>query len=263
MKMPLDHSLAYECMEPFGAIVQAKTLPTMRKILDVLAKEKLVLIRGLSPLSKENFLAFCRGSDRKKDTLLHWDFGPVMELQVQDDAKNYLFSREPVPFHWDGAFHKVPSALVFNCITAPQAGSGGETLFCDTEKVLESADETTKANWNQVRLTYKTKKVAHYGGEFTTSLVESHPNRNGKILRFAEEVKTDLNPVSLEVTGVGKAEADKTIGYLSQRIYDKDVCLEHRWQDGDLLLVDNHAVIHGRRSFTQNSPRHIRRIQLL
>jgi alpha-ketoglutarate-dependent taurine dioxygenase len=250
-------------MDPFGALIQAKTLPSMKKILGLLSQEKLVLIRGLAPLTKENFLAFCRGADRQRDALLHWDFGPVMELRVEKNAKNYLFSHEPVPFHWDGAFHRVPSTLIFNCITAPGPATGGETLFCDTEKVLQKTHEETKADWDRIRLTYRTQKVAHYGGEFTTPLVVDHPRRSGKVLRFAEEVKTELNPVSLEVSGVDSENANKTVSFLSQRIYQEDVCLEHRWHEGDLLLVDNHAILHARRSFIQETPRHIRRIQLL
>ena len=52
-------------------------------------------------------------SSRKDKALLEWDFGPIMEMKFSASAKNYLFSEEEVPFHWDGAFLKEPKYLIF------------------------------------------------------------------------------------------------------------------------------------------------------
>ena len=50
---------------------------------------------------------------------------------------------------------------------------------------------------------------------------------------------------------------------LRRRLYAPEFHLEHQWQAGDLLLADNHALVHGRRAFAKDCPRHLRRIQLL
>ncbi|MGD0680139.1 MAG: TauD/TfdA family dioxygenase [Polyangiaceae bacterium] len=35
---------------------------------------------------------------------------------------------------------------------------------------------------------------------------------------------------------------------------------EHRWRSGDVLICDNHAVLHGRRDYDSRSPRRLRRL---
>ena len=82
-------------------------------------------------------------SDQKgtlKDQILHWDFGPIMNMKFDPDAKNYLFSSQRVPLHWDGAFYKTPKKLLFYCTET--SGSGGETFFVDDAYVnVEAANK--------------------------------------------------------------------------------------------------------------------------
>lgn len=257
-------------LHPFGVMLRvnsseegAAAVP-MSHLLNLLKVHRLVLVRGMDPLERDAFLHLCRDSATdESDPCLHWDFGPVMDLKVEKSPKNYLFSSEDVPFHWDGAFHKVPDALVFNCIEAPAADAGGETLFSHTQQIYAKASEDERALWERLRLTYQTEKLAHYGGTFTTPLVARHPHDDTPILRIAEPVATDLNPVRMSVEGLVAEEADSLIGQLIRSLYAPEHCYVHQWEKGDLLLADNHALVHGRRAFAKHSPRHIRRIQLL
>ena len=83
-----------------------------------------------------------------KDKLLHWDFGPLMNMSYQTDATNYLFSAERVPYHWDGAFYQEPAALLFYCTESD--GDGGETIFANTEKIWESLTHEEKEKAKKV-----------------------------------------------------------------------------------------------------------------
>jgi alpha-ketoglutarate-dependent taurine dioxygenase len=255
-----------EPLEPFGLAIYARQGEGIREIssslLDrILTLEKLVLLRGFAPLEREAFLAFCRTYPGKD--LLEWDFGPVMEMKESADPKNYLFSREPVPYHWDGAFHRVPHYLAFNCVQAPVADAGGETLFANTEMIFAQADAVTRERWAKVVLTYRTEKKAHYGGAITNPLVQLHPTTGQPILRFAEPVTTDLNPVTMEVAGLPEEDEAAFVDDMRQRAYSPAFCYEHEWQEGDILIADNHALIHGRHGFAKDCPRHLRRIQLI
>src|SRR6476620_2031394 len=81
----------------------------------------LVLLRGFQSPDKEELVSLC--TPNPSEDLLHWSFGPVMEMKEDESSPNYLFSNEEVPFHWDGAFHRVPSSLVFFCVKAPPPGA--------------------------------------------------------------------------------------------------------------------------------------------
>lgn len=253
-------------LKPFGVMIHGGPGDRLSDIdpveLEELARrEKLVLLRGFARIERDEYLAYCRAMATRG--LLEWDFGPVMEMHEKPDAKNYLFSREAVPFHWDGAFHKVPTYLMFNCVQAPAAGAGGETLFCDTRRVWDGWSEPERARYARVSLTYETAKLAHYGGKITGPLVQQHPETGEPILRFAEPVQTEKNPVSLAVDGLPAGEHGAFLAMMRERVYAPENCYSHAWEEGDVLVADNHALIHGRRAFALDCPRHLRRIQVL
>lgn len=261
-----DPDLKLESLEPFGLAIRAlrpRAVASLAPVLleELAQREKLVVLRGFEPIGRDDFLAYCRSFPGR--SLLEWDFGPVMEMHERPDAKNYLFSREAVPFHWDGAFHQVPSYLMFCCVEAPLEGAGGETLFCDTRRVYVEAAPEERARMDRVQLTFETAKLAHYGGKITGPLVQTHPVTGEPTLRFAEPVETALNPVTLAIDGIPESERETLLSHLTARVHAPENCYGHRWMPADILIADNHALIHGRRAFERDCPRHLRRIQVL
>lgn len=250
----------------FGIVMTAESPVTdftsfSSRVREAFQDYRLVILRGITLEPEKTFSQFCQ-TIFKRD-LLQWESGEVMEMRPSDQPKNYLFSTERVPFHWDGAFHQVPSILAFQCLEAPRPKSGGETLFTNTELVVKECSSKERAQWEKIRLTYKTEKVAHYGGKFTTSLIEKHPERGTEVLRFAEEVKTELNPVSLAVTGIKENEVRTFVSAMRRRIYHPSYCYTHTWRTGDIVFADNHALIHARHAFLRETRRHLRRVQIL
>ena len=135
-KIQTCEPIKIEPLQPFG--VRLKISEGIESIVPgdldrLIKKEKLVLIQGMAAPDQQRFLEFCRGF--KNRSILEWSFGAVMNLVEQSEPSNYLFSSEAVPLHWDGAFHEVPMYLVFSCVEAPGDDCGGETIFCNTEKV--------------------------------------------------------------------------------------------------------------------------------
>ena len=187
--------------------------------------------------------------------ILEWDFGKVMDVKTDPGKENYLFSEEAVPFHWDGAFYKEPSYLIFNCMNHCQTDNG-RTLFTNTEKILESLTDEEYTAWKNIKLEYTTEKKAHYGGKFETYFI----TRDYR-LRYAEPVQTKHNPISLKVSGCDDSES--FIQAMQKKLYQDTFCYRHTWQPGDLLVANNHTLVHGREALQINSPRHIRRIQVL
>ncbi|WPU67024.1 TauD/TfdA dioxygenase family protein [Peredibacter starrii] len=222
-----------------------------------------IMILKDQKFSKEELLTYAQTlSDKSgeiQDKLLHWDFGPMMEMRFDRNAQNYLFSDEVVPFHWDGAFYREPSKLLFFC--EESVGNGGETLFVNTELLWSSLTEEEKVKCEKVTLTYRTEKKAHYGGEIKVPLVQKHPRTGSIILRLAEEVETHLNPVTLNIIGIENADA--FYQELRNKLYDPAFMYEHAWEKGDLLVCDNFTFLHGRRALGGNLKRSFKRIQIL
>lgn len=191
--------------------------------------------------------------------ILSWDFGKIMHMHYRQDAENYLFSSEAVPFHWDGAFYREPKLLLFYCTESE--GEGGETLFSNTEEIYRSLTDAEKELCEKITLTYRTEKKAHYGGTISVPLVQKHPVSGSPILRMAEAVETALNPVSLEITGT--TSPDRFYSWMKSKLYDEEFLTSHSWEKGDLLICDNFTYLHGRRPLGNNRSRSFKRIQIL
>ena len=265
MSEETGHAWTLEPLEPFGVVVaatregsDARDIPA-RLFEEWVARCGVVVARGFARLEGEALPGF----GRRFGEVLEWDFGEVNELRVRAGAGNYLYTNHEVPFHWDGAFvGRVPRYIVFQCEAAPPEGAGGETLFCDTRRVLQRASADVRESWGRVVVTYSTERVVHYGGTFTAPLLAEHPASGEPVLRYAEPVD-DLNPVRLEIEGVAAEAREAFLLDMRRRLRGPEVCYEHAWRDGDILVADNHALLHGRRAFEESAPRRIRRVNVL
>ncbi len=235
------------------------SVPSLR---DELATKGLVTVRGVETVDDGQLLAFAESfsdAEPPDPKVLAWDFGTIMRMKYDPDAANYLFSNERVPLHWDGAFHREARYLLFFCDSS--TGDGGDTVFVDTTAILRDASPEEVSRWEGVTLTYTTEKKAHYGGTFSTRVVRSHPfYPDRKILRFAEVVETKLNPVQLDIDGT---DDPGFYAELEGRVLDPKYRALHSWLPGDVVIVDNHAFLHGRTPLGKNTGRSFRRIQIL
>jgi len=260
-----DQDWQTRALSPFGLEVIAAARATGPEEIPTptlkgwIAKDRYVLLRGFAPLSTESMtrLALTLGKT------LEWEFGAVNELVAKPDAKNYIYTTGAVPFHWDGAFiGKIPHYILFSCEVAPPEDSGGETIFCDGAHLLRGATPEQRATWRSTSVTYSTDKVVHYGGSFVSPMIAPHPVSGEETLRFAEPV-LDLNPVTLEIPGRTPEQRDALVAEMAKLLRKPEYFVAHKWRAGDVLIADNHALLHGRNAFVHAALRHIRRINIL
>lgn len=255
-------------LEPFGLIIQPTdrdgaadlTTGSTDLLRELVADARVLVLQGFAPMSTADLARF----SRRWGDVLEWDFGSVLDLAVQDDPQSYLFTSGDVPFHWDGAFAQVtPSYLVFQCLQAPE--TGGETLFCDTTAIVKAADPQTRRHWRRIRITYTTEKLAHYGGRVTADFVSSHPKTGVPTLRYAEPLDASrfLNPLALEIEGTSPDGEEEFLADMRERLYSSQACYAHPWRPGDVVIADNHVLLHGRRSFPSESARRLQRVHIV
>jgi alpha-ketoglutarate-dependent taurine dioxygenase/4-hydroxybenzoate polyprenyltransferase len=252
-------------LAPFGLLVHVKEGTNLHELdagllSDWVDAHRMVVIRGVAPPTKSELVA----SARRLGPLQPWSFGAVHEIVPKENPSNYLYSKRRVPLHWDGAFaERTPRILLFQCLKTPAATEGGETVFVDTTLVLANAKERDRERYGQLRFTYETAHVAHYGGTFTKALLDVHPRLHIPVLRFAEPV-VDVNPVQVRAEALDPLASAEQVAGLRTALADDAARVLHTWQKGDILLADNHALLHGREPFAGNdSARHLRRVNIL
>lgn len=258
-------------LEPFGARVDARpgagtvgALPPAA--LRALVREhRLLLLRGFDvPDDPAALAAWCRSWGE----VMTWPFGDVLELREADEPTDHIFDSSCVPLHWDGMYKPfVPEFQVFHCVRAPGPGDGGRTTFCDTVGLLEAASPGQLDLWRRTTVTYRIQNVVHYGGRAVSPLIVPHPRTGAPTLRFNQPPPEDepdfLNRPAHEFDGVEAARVPELLAGLDEALHDPRFFQGHSWRDGDLVVTDNHALLHGRERFTSRAPRHLRRVHLL
>jgi alpha-ketoglutarate-dependent taurine dioxygenase/4-hydroxybenzoate polyprenyltransferase len=254
-----------EKLLPFGAVIKntgekkSIELFSPAQIFDWVKEYKLLVFRGYEIMPKQELALF----GQRLGKPLQWVFGAINDLKVKADTENYIFTDHDVPMHWDGAFAgKIPHIILFQCIVAPQKKDLGGTTFTNTETILQSASETQLNEWKKIAITYRTKKIVHYGGQIKQNLIAPHEVDGQPVLRYAEPVH-DLNPVSIEVNGLSRKTQAEFIAEMKTLLYNPNHLYTHRWENEDIVLADNHCLLHGREAFKNPNERYIQRINIL
>ena len=50
---------------------------------------------------------------------------------------------------------------------------------------------------------------------------------------------------------------------LRTRLHDPRHCYEHAWRTGDIVIAENHSLLHGRNAFRGSTTRHMQRVQII
>ena len=249
-------------LKPFGVEIQEippgskLNMLAMAELCKAIDTHHLCVLRGFQAPSQDEMLSFCRQLGK----IRQWQFGEIVELQVEEDSKNYLYTNRSVLFHWDGAFcTDTPHYIFLYCKTAPDEGAGGETVFCDAGLLLQRLTKTQRDLWNSISITYTPDKSVH---GFHRNLIGKHPVSGKPVLRYAEPIE-ELNPLRLTVHGLPEQDTAAFLAEMRSLLYDSGHWYLHSWRTGDVLIADNYSLLHARRSFTGGTPRHLSKINIL
>lgn len=145
--------------------------------------------------------------------------------------------------HTDESFHAEPARWVLLHCWSP-AGYGGNTLLADACAVLAAADRPTRLAFEQIRLRYPC-------GDMTT---------------FDARGRVRFNPAEIDalVADGGSSEAPRPHAWL-QRFESlfANAAQQLALASGDLLVIDNWRVLHGREAFASPSDRLLKRVRVL
>lgn len=196
---------------------------------------------------------------------------------------------DPFPLHPEIAREPWrPDVALFACLGAPEVG--GQTNLCDGIRIVEKLSESLRRELEQRRLIYIKpaipEELAYWlgtetpGDELlanppTTSPYEFRRQPNGVVLRiftrpafekplfqdkpawgnfvlFARDYLGRRNFPILE--GIGEFPED----WLNEiRTVSRKLTYAHKWQQGDVLVVDNSRYMHGRRAIADEVERRI------
>lgn len=183
-----------------------------------------------------------------------------------DGEMRSLFVNGGEEWHFDYAFSAKPSlGALFYAVRVPPVG--GDTLFADMRAAYAVLDDETKRQISKLHAVYsyefldehlrsmdpdrppitdadrrKWPPVAH-------PIVHTHPQTGDSALRLAPQIITHIE-------GIASVASHQIIETLVEHATQPQFVYRHRWREGDLIIFDNHSVMHSATVF--DAERHVR-----
>ena len=187
---------------------------------------------------------------------------------IHSDKISELASDDTIqfPHHDYGIFFNVPQLIAFYCEEA--SAEGGETLLCDAEAAYEQLDGTVRAAFERARYIRYKNRNQRYLPAFSAPALLHHPRTGGATINltaYQHDAMANLAREYFPSSRIHSEEHHDTFSFEPRFVahdgegYDlaadelEKVIRTHlansvvlRWRKGDLLLVDNFKVMHGR-----------------
>jgi Taurine catabolism dioxygenase TauD, TfdA family len=118
------------------------------------------------------------------------------------------------------------------------AARGGETLLFDGRKAARLVAESLPGA-RAVRIRYRSQ----YRPEFADHSLIVEDKRHGPVLRFRSAIEN--NEIIAKPAGISEADLYAAV----DNAVSRSLSLGHSWRAGELLLVNNHTMLHSRAPF--------------
>jgi alpha-ketoglutarate-dependent taurine dioxygenase len=200
--------------------------------------------------------------------LLGWIEGAATGRALAGDKQSTLADDQTIqfPHHEYGIFFNVPHVLAFYC--EEDAEREGETLLCDAKTGFEDMPDIFRHHFEQTDYIRYRSENQWYLPPFTAPAIlhhpiDNHPSMNFTAYRhdvFANVAKQwfpdhmivsegldetfSFQPSFRSKKGDYSELSEQEVVALSNAHLRRSVLL--RWQKGDLMLMDNFRVLHGR-----------------
>ncbi len=200
-----------------------------------------LVLRGLPPdkarETTESLLRTISGTQRLSFTRVRIDRDRARQ---QDGVTRYSRTHLPLPLHTDSAYSGRPHSLAAFLMVRPDSEGGGRSIVVPAEDVLAALDGETKAALRAPVFAFGSKDRNILWGRPGQESMRYYRAQIDTALRLRETEMCDQRHL-LDMIDRRLAKLEKNSAFALQ--------------EGDLLLLNNHKVLHGRTGFDPDSDR--------
>ena len=233
-------------------------------------------IQGL--LDQYRFLVLKRAFDSTGEAVSFLaNFGPINAaasrtegaVMVENQSNEEVFRSDlALPLHKDGILTGFDVVLVgIYCVEFTQV-TGGRTYVVDSERALQ---QVPQRDVEQLRKHGIEGMAVDSGGYYRQEYEGNwHPfpafkakdGRAPSLNLGLPHAPGEPESWRLRVAGVERERSDEILGSLRNALLDDEFAYYHDWTQGDIIMIDNYAALHGREAFHAES-RRLANIQVL
>ncbi len=224
------------------------------KLLENLRDYGLCFVRNMPP-EKGKLEAFAQSFG----PLLETNYGRIFEIIVdpEESQKSVANSEIDLIPHTDDAYQYAPPGIIFfHCLIANNDGSG-QSIFVDGFQIAETLRQEDSEAFNllcRYEVSFRKYYSKRIDMQFSSPVFGLDSGGNVKEVRIS-----NLFPAPLDLPEEIMEPFYGAYRKLMQLYTDSRYYLKQSLQPGDLVMFDNHRILHGRTGIgRQNQRRHLR-----
>lgn len=198
---------------------------------------------------------------------VEYGFGTKLTLEPQESSDNLQFTTEAMRLHADSTFNSGPSVkyIGMQCHTAPELG--GETLVAQSAAFFEHAPEDLVETMREIVIEYRNRIGSYYkdraeGDHPRLAPIQVDPETGEqKVVIGFTDPNDPLRTHDATVVGYDPEQSAVLLRRIEEALHLPKVMYAHRWRVGEIMVLDNRRVLHGRSAFP-NQPRKLIRLSV-
>lgn len=234
----------------------------------------IVLRQCRQSLTQSDYIHFCE----EFGPSVQWKFGPLLSIKPALAPENSHETRDALAPHFDLCYPPdyltktglykdyVPQYLMLYCVKTPGENAGGKTNMINGRLLLESLSKEELKQLERMTFTYSVSKSFYGGQSYTYPMIMSHPLTGEKIFRYLLLGKSSVQSIdgycSINGERIDEQQCEEFITKMKILMNDPRWYIEHSWQEDDLVIVENHLLLHGRTEIHEETERELWRVQI-
>lgn len=197
---------------------------------------------------------------------VEYRYGTKLIQEQRPETDNSQFRTGAIPMHIDGVFNANGVRYVgLECLEAPQ--EGGETLVASSSAFFATAPHELVATLRDIEIEYRSNVSGFYidrpEGNPVIAPIQVDPVTGGNALHVGVDYPEDsTRNFQASVVGYSRPQSLALFERLDAVFRLPEITYSHRWEVGQILIMDNLRVLHGRAAYPVDSARKMLRISV-
>ncbi|MFF5037384.1 TauD/TfdA dioxygenase family protein [Nocardia salmonicida] len=198
---------------------------------------------------------------------VEYGFGTTLALEPQEGSDNLQFTTKGMRLHADSTFNSGPSVkyIGMQCEKAPEVG--GETLVARSAAFFDNAPRDLLDTMRNIVIEYRNRIGGYYkdraeGDHPRLAPIQVDPDTGEqKVVVGFTDPSDPMRTHDAAVVGYNTDESAALLCRIEETLHLPSVLYTHRWRVGEIVVLDNRRVLHGRAAFP-NQPRKLIRLSV-
>ncbi|MCP2298573.1 Taurine dioxygenase, alpha-ketoglutarate-dependent [Nocardia amikacinitolerans] len=196
---------------------------------------------------------------------VEYNFGTKLSLEPRQDSDNVQFTERGMRLHADSPFNAGPPVKYIGmyCVAAPD--EGGESLIAMCDAFFQQAPDDLLDTMHEILVEYRNRIADYYKDHpgraehprVKPIQIDPDTGRRRLVIGFTDP-DDPTRTHDAAVVGYSADESAELLRRIEAELHKPAVLYTHKWRAGEVMVLDNRRVLHGRAAFPNQTRKIVR-----